>query len=80
MRYSITGRSRNVQLSTYGIWTQEEYDQLFGGEMPDTDVIVGYVVDQSLPTSTEVKGSRYGYDDFTESQPIEWEEYVPSTQ
>ena len=48
--------------------------------MPDIDVIAGYVVDQPLPTPTEVGGSRYEYDDFTESQPVEGEEYVPNTE
>ena len=76
----MAGHSRNVQFGTFGTWTQEEYDRLFGGKMSDIDVIAGYVVDQSLPAPTEVRSSRYGYDNFIESQLIEGEEYVPSTQ
>ena len=37
-------------------------------------------MDQPLSALTESGGSRYGYDDFTESQPVEGEEYVPSTK
>ena len=42
--------------------------------MSDIDVIVGYVVNQPLSAPTEAGGSRYGYDDFTESQPMERED------
>ena len=63
----MAGRSRNVQFGAFDAWTQEEYDRLFGGEMPDIDIIVGYVVYQPLSALTKAGGSRYGYDDFTES-------------
>ena len=58
--------SRNF---VFGPWTQEDFDRLFRGEMPDIDLIAGYV-----------GSSRYALEDFTESQPVEGEEYVPSTQ
>ena len=76
----MAGHSRNVQFDTFSVWTQENYDRLFEGKMPGIDVIAGYVVDQPMPVPTEAGSSRYGLDDFTESQPVEGEEYVPSTQ
>ena len=48
--------------------------------MSDIDLIVEYEVDQSGPAPTEAGSSRYALEDFTESQPIEGEQYVPSTQ
>ena len=73
----MAGPSRNF---VFGSWTQEEFDRLFGGEMLDIDLIVGYVVDQPGPAPTEAESSRYTLENFTESQPVEGEEYVPSTQ
>ena len=73
----MAGPSKNF---VFGPWTQEEFDRLFGGEMPDIDLIAGYVVDHPGPAATEAGSSRYAVEDFTESQPIEGEEYVPSTQ
>ena len=73
----MAGPSRNIVL---GPWTQEELERLFGEELPDIDLIAGYVVDNPAPAATEAGSSRYAVEDFTESQPIEGEEYVPSTQ
>ena len=73
----MAGPSRNVVLCP---WTQEELERLFGEELPDIDLIAGYVVDNPQPAATEVGSSRYAVEDFTESQPIEGEEYVHSTQ
>ena len=73
----MSGPSRNVVL---GSWTQEELERLFGEELPDIDLIAGYVADNPAPTATEAGSSRYAVEDFTESHPLEGEEYVPSTQ
>ena len=73
----MAGPSRNI---VFGPWTQEELERLFGDEMPDIDVIAGFIVDQPAPAATEAGSSRYALEDFTESQPVEGEEYVPSTQ
>ena len=73
----MAGASRNF---VFGPWTQEELERLFGGEMPDIDLIVGYVSEQPGAAPTEAGSSRYALEDFTESQPVEGEEYVPSTQ
>ena len=70
----MAGPSRNF---VFGPWTQEEFDRLFGGEILDINIIAGYVVDQPLPVLTEARDLRYGYDDFTESQSVEGDEYVP---
>ena len=48
--------------------------------MPDIDLIAGYVSEQLGAAPTEAGSSRYALEDFTESQPVEGEEYVPSTQ
>ena len=69
--------SRNF---VFGPWTQEDFDRLFRGEMPDIDLIAGYVSEQPGAAPTEAGSSRYALEDFTESQPVEGEEYVPSTQ
>ena len=69
--------SRNF---VFGPWTQEELERLFRGEMPDIDLIAGYVSEQPRAAPTEAGSSRYALEDFTESQPVEGEEYVPSTQ
>ena len=55
-------------------------DRLFGGKIPNIDVIVGHVVDQPMPAPTEAGSSRYRLEDFTESQSVEGKEYAPSTQ
>ena len=60
----MAGPSRNF---VFGPWAQEELERLFGGEMPDIDLIVGYVVDQPGPALTEVGSLRYALEDFTES-------------
>ena len=73
----MAGPSRNI---VFGPWTQEEIERLFGEELPDIDLIAGYVADNPPLTATEAGSSRYAVEDFTESQPIEGEEYVPSTQ
>ena len=73
----MAGPSRNIVV---GSWTQEEFERLFGEELLDIDVLEGYVVDQPTPAATDVGSSRYAHEDFTESQPVEGEEYVPNTQ
>ena len=73
----MTGPSRNIVV---GPWTQEEFERLFGEELPDIDVLAGYVVDQPPPTTTDAGSSRYAHEDFTESQAVEGEEYIPNTQ
>ena len=73
----MAGPSKNF---VFGPWTQEDFDRLFGGEMSDIDLIAGYIGDQPEPAPTEAGSSRYALEDFTESQPVEGEEYVPSTQ
>ena len=75
----MTDPSRNVQFGTFSAWTQEEFDRPFGGEMSNIDIIIGYVVDQSMLAPTEAGNSRYRLEDFTKSQLVEGEEYVPST-
>ena len=74
---TMAGPSRNIVL---GPWTQEELERLFGEELPDIDLIAGYVADNPPPTATEAGSSRYAVEDFTESQLIEGEEYVPNMQ
>ena len=73
----MSGPSRNVVL---GPWTQEELERLFGEELPDIDLITGYVADNPAPTATEAGSSRYAVEDFTESQLVEDEEYIPNTR
>ena len=73
----MAGPFRNI---IFGLWTQEELERLFGDEMPDIDLIAGYVGEQPESAPTEAGSSRYALEDFTESQPVEGEEYVPSTQ
>ena len=73
----MVGPSRNF---VFGPWTQEELERLFGGEMPDIDLITWYVSEQPGAAPKEAGSSRYALEDFTESQPVEGEEYVPSTQ
>ena len=73
----MAGPSRNV---VFGPWTQEELQRLFGEELPDIDLIAGYVSEQPGAAPTEIGSSRYALEDFTESQPVEGEEYVLSTQ
>ena len=76
----MAGHSRNVQFGTFGTWTQEEYDRLFGGKMSDIDVIAGYVESQPIAAPIETVGPSYEDDDFTNSQLVQGEEYVPNTQ
>ena len=45
----MAGPSRNIVFSP---WTQEELERLFGEEMPDIDLIAGYVVDNPAPAAT----------------------------
>ena len=73
----MAGSSRNF---VFGSWTQEELERLFGGEMPDIDLIAGYVGEQPEPAPTEAECSRYALEDFTESQPVKGKEYVSSKQ
>ena len=73
----MAGPSRNF---VFGPWIQEELERLFGGEMPDIDLIAGYVSEQPGAAPTEAESSRYVLEDFTESQPVEGEEYIPNTQ
>ena len=73
----MAGPSRNIVV---GPWTQEEFERLFREELPDIDVLAGFVVDQPPPAATDAGSSRYVHEDFIESQPVEGEEYIPNTQ
>ena len=61
----MAGPSRNVE---FGVWTQEEYENLFEGQYTNMNVISGFVGSTAFPVLTVPSPPQpYSQDAYTDS-------------